>query len=332
MKNKILSTLLVFVFLFSLVGCGNKNENIVTDEAIKDNVTIKVGALKGPTAMGLVKVFDDSDKGVKQSNTYDYKIVASPDEIVAGLSKGDFDVAAIPANLASILYNKTEGKLLKVSNINTLGVLYLASRDDISDVESLKGRTIVTSGKGSTPEFALRQILSKSNIDPDNDVTIEYKAQHEEVLAELINNESAVVMLPQPFLTVAKQKVEGLKVNFSLNDLWKEINGEPLITGVLVVRNEFLEENKENFNAFLSEYKNSVDFVNNNVDEAAALVGNYDIVPEAVAKIAIPDCNIVYIDGQESEDALSNYLNILFEADQSSVGGVLPDENFYYKK
>ncbi|RVU55534.1 ABC transporter substrate-binding protein [Anaerosphaera multitolerans] len=329
MNRKKISVLLMSMLLILLTACGNKEE--VVEKSVEPT-SISIGALKGPTAMGLVKLFNDSDKGVEQGNNYKYKIAASPDEIVAGLSKGEFDVAAIPANLASILYNKTEGKLLKVSNLNTLGVLYIASKEDIDTLEDLKSKTVIMSGKGSTPEFAFKEILLKKGIDPERDLKIEYRSQHEEVLAELIKDDSVVALLPQPFLTVAETKVEGLKVNFSLNDLWEDFSGEPLITGVLVVRNEFLEENKENFDLFLEEYKASVDFVNENIEEAAVLVGNYDIVPEEVAKIAIPKCNIVYVEGDELKAALTTYLEVLSQSDKASVGGELPDENFYYKR
>lgn len=334
MKKKVLSIVLVLTFLISLVGCGKKEVNNTESsntEKIEEKTTVKIASLKGPTSMGLVKLFDDSNNE-KQNNKYEYKIMASPDEIVTSLSKGEVDIAAIPANLASVLYNKTDGKLLKVSNINTLGVLYLASRDEYNDLSELKGKTIITSGKGASPEFVLRKLLEDNGIDPDNDINIEYKSQHEEVLTEFIKDENSIVMLPEPFLTVASKKVDGLKVNFSLNDIWEEENGEPLITGVTVVRNEFLEKNKEAFDSFLKEYKESVNFINENTEEGAKLVGDYDIVPEEIAKIAIPNCNIVYIDGEDSENSLSKYLELLFKASSDSVGGKLPDENFYYKK
>lgn len=336
MKKKILSIFIMLVLTFGIIGCGktsseNNSEKNSPAPQTAESAEIKIAALKGPTSMGLAKLFDDAKNDVEQKNSYTCTILQSPDEVVVGLSKGDFDVAAIPANLASVLYNKTEGKLLKVANINTLGVLYIASKDDsIKSVEDLRGKTIITSGKGATPEFVLRHVLSKHNINPDTDVTIDFKTEHQEVVSSymLRSDNSAVVMLPQPFLTVA----EDLVTNLSINDLWQEVNDSKLVTGVLVVRNEFLNSHKEAFDNFMEEYKSSVEFVNSNTDEASKIIAALDIVPEPIAKTALPQCNIVYIDGAEMKETLSNYLQSLYDEDAKSVGGNMPDENFYYEK
>lgn len=323
MKKRLISIVSIFVLMLSLVACGK--EEVSGD--------IKIASLKGPTSMGLAKLYDDADNG-KLKNNYEYNIVNSPDEIVAGLSKGDFDVAAVPANLGAVLYNKSEGKLLKVANINTLGVLYLASGDEsIKDISDLKGKEIVLSGKGATPEYVLRYLLKENNIDPDNDVNLVFKSEHTEVLQSLVKNGDAVVMLPEPFLSIAKKQTE-IKNIISLNDLWNESFSEDLITGVIVVRNEFLkdENNKLAFDMFLKDYENSVEFVNNNIEESAKLIGKYDIVKEEIAKDAIENSNIVFIDGKDMKDKLKSYYEILFNEDAKSIGGQIPDDEIYYEK
>lgn len=325
MKKRYLSLFIIFILMFSIVGCS-KNEAEVSRD-------INIASLKGPTSMGLVDLYNKQDEN-KAKNNYNYKIVQSPDEIVAGLSKGEYDVAAIPANLAAVLYNKSEGKLLQVSNINTLGVLYLATNDEsVKDIKDLKNKTIVLSGKGATPEFSLRYILKENGLDPDKDVELSFKSEHTEVVSELAQNKDAVALLPEPFLTVANEKLN-FKNIISLNDIWKESTNQNLITGVLVVRKEFLEDenNKIAFNKFLDEYKESVAYTNENVEDAAKLIGKYDIVKEEVAKEAIPNSNIVYIDGKEMEKELKSYYEILFNEDAKSVGGALPDEGLYYEK
>lgn len=323
MKKRLISIVSIFVLMLSLVACGK--EEVSGD--------IKIASLKGPTSMGLAKLYDDADNG-KLKNNYEYNIVNSPDEIVAGLSKGDFDVAAVPANLGAVLYNKSEGKLLKVANINTLGVLYLASGDEsIKDISDLKGKEIVLSGKGATPEYVLRYLLKENNIDPDNDVNLVFKSEHTEVLQSLVKNGDAVVMLPEPFLSIAKKQTE-IKNIISLNDLWNESFSEDLITGVIVVRNEFLKEenNKLAFDMFLKDYENSVEFVNNNIEESAKLIGKYDIVKEEIAKDAIENSNIVFIDGKDMKDKLKSYYEILFNEDAKSIGGQIPNDEIYYEK
>ena len=171
----------------------------------------RVAALKGPTAMGMVKMMAD-DAG----ENYSFEILAAADEITPRLTRGDLDIAALPANLAAVLYNRTEGEL-KVLAINTLGVLYIAERgDSIHGVQDLTGKTIYTAGKGSTPEFALNYILTANGLTPGEDVTVEFKSEHSECLAALMADESAAAMLPQPFLTTAMAQADDVRVALDL--------------------------------------------------------------------------------------------------------------------
>lgn len=355
MKKKFTSLVSIFLMALLLFGCSSNtgvveknktseqtNQNVATENsnsknnsATKENdnkekTLIHLGALKGPTSLGLVKLFSDSD-GNLAANDYKYTIYSSPDEVVTGIVKGELDLAAVPANLAAVLYQKTEGKI-KVLNINTLGVLYIASRNDITALDDLKGKTIITSGKGATPEYALRYVLKENGIEPDKDVNIEFKSEHQEVVQSLAKDENGIAMLPEPFLTVAKTKIEGLKTNFSLTDLWDKLPGDSmLVTGVMIARADFLDQNKEAVDEFLKEYQSSIDYVNSNIDDAGALSEKYDIVKAQVAKKAIPACNIHFIAGEDMKKALSEYLNSLFTQDPKTVGGQLPDENFYYQ-
>lgn len=300
------------------------------DEA-EAELAANVGALKGPTAMGMVKLMEDQANNDKLNFT----IAASADEITPKLVQGELDIAAVPANLASVLYNNTEGKI-QVLAVNTLGVLYIVeSGNTVQSVEDLRGKTIYSSGKGSTPEYALAYMLKQNGIDPENDVTIEWKSEHSECVAALAAEENAIAMLPQPFVTTAQTKNENIRVALDLTKEWEKLssNGDKkatLITGVVVARREFAEQNPEAVNAFLSAYEESVNYVTGNTDEAAALVGKYDIVPEAVAKLALPKCNITFIAGEEMKTALSGYMQTLFDQNPKAIGGVMPGDDFYY--
>lgn len=292
-----------------------------------DNAPVRVAALKGPTAMGMTKLMSDSEG----TNEYDFEIVAAVDEISPMIAQGTADIVCVPANLGSVLYNKTEGGVRALA-VNTLGVLYICENGDtVTSVEDLRGKTIFSSGKGATPEYALNFILKSSGIDPEKDVTIEWKSEHAECLASLLATENSVAMLPQPFVTTAQTKNEGVRVAIDLNDAWDELGVESsLLTGIVIARTEFVENHAAEVNEFLSRYLASVDFVNNNVDEAAELVGKYDIVPAAVAKKAIPECNIVCITGEEMKTKLGGYLQVLFDNEAKAVGGKLPADDFYY--
>ena len=288
-----------------------------------------VVARKGPTAMGLTKMMTD------EADKYDFQIVGAVDEISPLLIKGEVDIAAVPANLASVLFNKTEGKI-QVLAVNTLGVLYIVENgNSITSVEDLRGKTIYSSGKGATPEYALNYILTANGLVPGQDVTIDFRAEHTECLTALVSTEGAVAMLPQPFLTTAQMKQEGINMVLDLNEEWAKLqqneeNPSALLTGVMVVRTEYAEQNPEAVAAFMDSYAASVEYVNTNTDEAAKLIAGFDIVPEPVAKLALPYCKIVYFEGAEMKDMLSGYLQVLFDQNPQAVGGTLPTDAFYY--
>ena len=284
--------------------------------------------MKGPTAMGLTKLMDDNEKN---GLGYDFEIKAAPDEISPMAAQGTADIFCVPANLAAVLCNKTEGKVRAIA-INTLGVLYICEKGEtVKTVADLKGKTIYSAGKGSTPEYALNFILKSNDIDPEKDVTIEWKSEHAECLEAMLKGENCVAMLPQPFVTTAQTKNEAVKVVLDLNKEWDALGVDSsLITGAAIVRTEFAEKNPEAVKTFLSQYKQSVDYVNENVDEAAALIEKYDIVPAAVAKKAVPNCNIVCITGTEMKNKLSGYLKVLFDNNPKAVGEKFPADDFYY--
>lgn len=297
--------------------------------------SVNILALKGPTAMGMVSLMNQADQGEVADENYNFQIVASPDEVTPAIAQGTADIAAVPANLASVLYQKTDGSV-QVLTINTLGVLYLVENgDQIQSISDLKGKTIYASGKGATPEYVLNYILKENGLTPGEDVQIEWKSEHTECVAALAEHEDAIALLPQPFVTTAQSKNDSLRVALDLTEEWDNIqkkNGgnSSLVTGVTVVRTEFAQEHPEIVEDFMERYQESVTFANDHAEEAAKLIGNYDIIPEEIAKKALPECNIVYIDGAEMKEKLSGYLEVLKQENPQAVGGTLPTDEFYY--
>lgn len=306
-------------------------EEITKDTTVTEKIDINIAALKGPTAIGMVKIMEDATSE-STANRYSFTVAGTPDEITAGLVKGDIDIAAVPCNLASVLYNKTEGEI-KLAGINTLGVLYIVETGDtIKTVEDLKGKTIYSTGLGTTPQFTLNYLLTAHNIDPEKDVTIEYKTEATEVAAILEESADAVAMLPQPYVTTVMMKNDKIRMALNVAEEWDAIStdGSTVVTGVVIVRSEFLDKNKEAFDAFMEEYIASAAFVNEKVDEAAVLVEKFDIFQAEPIKRAIPYCNITLIQGEEMKEKVSGYLTTLFNQEPKAVGGKLPDDNFYY--
>ena len=346
--KQLLALALTLALALSLAGCG-KTDPQDTEDQTEEQTEVVTGdsyataALKGPTAMGLVKLMSDTDeKEAKMldsskpyegevGNLYTFTLAASADEVSPLLMKGELDMACVPANLAAVLYQKTEGDIVTLA-VNTLGVLYIVENGNaVTSMADLAGKTIVASGKGSTPEYALRYLLSENGLDPDADVTIDWKSEHSECVTALATGAATIAMLPQPFVTVAENKISGLRTALDLTEQWDALdNGSALLTGVIVARREVVEQNPAAVDAFLKDYAGSVEWVNANTADAAELIGSYDIVEAAVAEKALPHCNIVCITGAEMKDKLSGYLQVLFDADASSVGGALPGDNFYY--
>ncbi len=304
---------------------------LVLPVALAESTPVRVGALKGPTAMGMVQMMEN------KADAYDFTLAAAPDEIVPLLVKGELDIAAVPANLGSVLYNNTQGAV-KALAINTLGVLYIVERGDtVHSVADLKGRTLVTAGKGSTPEYALNYILRGNGLDPEADLTVEFKSEHAECLAAMLQDEGIVAMLPQPFATVAQAKAQDMRIALDLTKEWDALqaNAEApsaMVTGIAVARAAFIEENPEAVAQFMADYAESVKFAQDDVEGAAKLIGQFDIFEAGPAQKALPFCNIVFIDGEAMKAKLGGYLAALMEQDPAAVGGALPGDDFYYVK
>ena len=309
-----------------LTGCGS-------NKASEEKITVKVGALKGATTLGLLPLQDKAANGGANEN-YEFSMMTAADELLPLMIKGELDIALLPSNVASVLYQKTNGGVT-VIDINTLGVLYMVSGDSsIGSVADLAGKTIYLTGKGTTPDYVLHYILNGNGIDADQDCTLEYRSEATEVAALLAENPDAIGLLPQPFVTAACAQNDALSVIMDMNAEWEKLqgeNGSRLVTGVTVVRSEFLQEHENAVAAFMEEHKASAESMNTDVENGAKLaVASEIIAKEPIALKAIPKCNITYIDGNEMKQALSGYLQVLYEQNPESVGGALPQDDFYY--
>ena len=316
---RFLAAALAAVMLLLPVGCAR-------EDAPEQTPTVRVAAMKGPTGMGMAKLMsDENGKG-----RYDFTIAGSADEITPRLARGEIDIAAVPVNLAAVLYHNTNGEIEMLA-INTLGVVYLVEAGDgITDVSDLRGKTVYATGKGSVPEYALRHILEKNGLDPDSDLTIEWKSQPDEVVA-LLAADGGIAMLPQPYVTAALGKVPGLRIAVDLTAAWEAVEPDSaLCTGALVVRRSFAEENPALVASFLDAYGASVAFVNEKPAEAAPLIESCGIAAAAVAEKAIPYCNIVSVTGSAMRPLAEGFLRVVFAQNPAAVGGEMPGEDFYY--
>ena len=331
--KKIISLLLAMVLAVSLAACGQKTtaDDTTENDTPAERVTIRLGGLKGPTSMGMVKLLDDAENGGGQ-NDYTFTMAASANELTPQLVQGELDVLAVPANVAAILYNQTEGGVVTLA-AGTLGVLYIVEKggETVTDITSLNGKTIYATGKGATPEYALTYLLAQHGLTLGEDVQVEWKSEPTEIVAQMAQEDSAVAMLPQPFVTVAMGQVEGLRVALDLNAAWDALdNGSRLITLVLVARKEFADAHPAALAAFLEDYSASTDYANSDPGGASVLVEKYGIVKAAVAEKALPQCNLVCITGVDMKVAVSGYLQTLYDLKPEAVGGTMPADAFYW--
>ena len=347
--KKILSLLLAFSLALSLAACGGSASSAASSTVVSEaassaaaseeeetaaslSVTepLRIAGLKGPTTMGLVNLLSMEQAGTAAMD-YDLQLYGAADEIVPLLIKGELDMAAIPANLAATLYQKTNGGIQAVA-VNTLGVLYVVEQGDtVHSMADLKGRTILSTGKGTTPEYVLRYLLTANGLDPDKDVDIQYYSEATEVTAQMASTQDAIAVLPQPYVTAAGLKDDTLRVALDLTAEWDKVADTQLITGVTVVRKAYAEEHPDVVAAFLADYAQSVNAANTDLDGTAALCEEQGVVAKAaIAKKALPNCNIVCLTGEELKADVSGYLQVLYDADPAAVGGALPSEDFYW--
>ena len=328
MMKKFLSVVLCLVLAVSAFAGFGQGKGMAESGA--SPVTVRLGGLKGPTTMGMVKLLDDAENGFTENN-YEFTMAASADELTPKFLKGELDILAVPANLGSVLYNNSNGAVRALA-VNTLGVIYIVEKggNEIQSLADLKGQTIYATGKGTTPEYALNYLLGQNGLDPESDVTVEWKNEPTEVVAKMATLDNAVAMMPQPFVTVASGQLEDFRIAVDMTEAWDALdNGSRFITAALIVRDAFAQENPEAVRTFLEEYAASTDYANSNPQEAGELVEKYDIVKAPVAEKAIPFCNMVCITGNEMKSSLEGYLAILAEQNPKAVGGKLPAEDYY---
>ncbi len=306
---------------------GEQGGAAPADETGSEPVEVRIGSLKGPTTMGIVNLMKAAEKG-ETADRYSFTMATDASEIAAGIVKGDLDVALVPANLAAVLYNNKTDKGITVIDVNTLGVLYCVTGDEsIGSVGDLAGKTVYLTGQGTTPEYSLRYLLDRFGV---KDCTLEFKSEAAEVAAVLASDPQAIGVLPQPFATVAQAQNEALREAFYLSEAWAAVSeGSRSITGVTIVRKDFLTENPEAVSRFIEAHGASAAAANSDVEGTAALVVEYGIIEKApIAGKALPKCGITCLTGEEMKEAVMGYLRVLYDADPSSVGGAMPEDGF----
>lgn len=324
--KKGISLLLAVLLVLSLAACGANTDGTASDT----KTVVRMATLKGPTGIGTAKLWADDDAG-KAKNDYTVTLCTDPTEVLNGVVEGSYDVAAVPLNMASVLYNKLNGGV-QILAINTLGTLYMLATQELADISALEGKTIVTAGQGATPEYVLNYLLEKNGL--TDKVTVEFKSEHAEVAtlaAAAGADDQTVYMLPEPNVTATLIQNQALKTALDVSSAFESASGVSLAMGCIVAKKEFVEQNQAAIDAFLTEYKASVEYTATNLDDTATLCETYGIIPKAaVAKQAIPRCSITCVTGADMQKIAMENLNVLLAANPKAIGGALPADDFWY--
>jgi NitT/TauT family transport system substrate-binding protein len=364
MQKKLQAISLLLIFVLAFAGCTTNTQNAgvvepqaeesveevveVTEEVVEAPAeeneaetseevageaeetvaeTIEVATLAGPTGMGMIQLVDN------ESDQYNVAIYSAPDQITPKIINQEVDFATIPSNLAAVLYNKTGGNISIIAT-NVMGVLYvLENGDTVNTIEDLNGKTIYATGQGASPEYALNELLTANGMEPGTDVTIEFMAEHADLANMMAAGEVNLALVPEPFVSIILAKNPDVKIKLSVNEEWQKIFGDEIGTpmGVTIVQNDFAAENPQAVADFMEAYASSVEFVTTDPQAASLLIEEHGILAKAkLAENAIPRCMISFISGEENQQMLEPYFNVLFESNPASVGGTLPDEAIYY--
>ncbi len=345
MKFKtVLALIVVLALSASLFACAPAQENSTAgnDAGLQNADTntdnnaqqsfqgtdVRVAALSGSTGLGMAKLMNDAEAKTTV-NRYTFDVFDAPETLLPDLTAKEkkYDIAALPTNVAAKLYNKTNGEL-QILAVNTLGVLYMleVGTQNVKSVADLSGKTVYTTGQGSTPEYALKYILEKNGV---TDCNIVFETTADLVVTHA--QEGALLMLPEPKVTAVKGQVENVTVALNMTAEWNKVCDTPMAQGCVVVTKEFAQKNPEAVAQFLKEYKASIEFVKDNPAEASVMVAKFGIIPKApLAQKAIPNSNLTFLAGKEMKDILVPFYQVLFNADESSIGKKLPADDFYY--
>lgn len=289
---------------------------------------VRVAGLKGPTGMALAHMIT-----VDEGN-YDLTLVAAPAEVNALVISGQVDIAAVPINVGSVLFNKTEGGVRALSLI-TRGMLYvLENGDSIQSVADLEGKTILNAGQGATPEYVMNYILDTNGVKAN----MEFEAEHAAVASKAIEGLADVVMLPEPLVTQVLMKNPSFRKALDITEEFAaaaQKNGfadAQLSMSVVIARTEFVEAHPEQVAQFMKDLEASITFANENVADAAKEIAALEIIPAVpLAEKALPSCRLVFVSGADMQAQAAPLYDILFAANPASVGGKVPADEYYFK-
>ena len=334
MKNwsKFIAFMFSMIMVFAMAACGTATENNDIAEVPLDTETpVNIMVLNGTTGFGMAKLITDAANNSTALN-YNFSVETDASNVTAALINGSVDIAALPTNAASVVYNKTQGAV-QVLALNTLGVLYLVTDDPVSvnSMDDLRGLTVYAPAQN--PSFILSYLLESNGLTVGEDVVIDNTyAQPADLRTAVAAGEVSVAVLPEPMLTIAKSSNDKLVTALDLTEEWDKVS-EPgsLVQGCVVVRKDFAEAHPNEISAFLTDYSASISYLTEEGADVAGVIEASGVFAKgAVAAKALPNCNICFITGNNMQNVMNHFLEIMYKTQPASIGGAIPSDDFYY--
>lgn len=328
---RIIAALAAVLFSMPAFALGGKEVSPAKGTSAPAPLTMRVGALKGPTGIGMIRLFEEPP-ALPDSAKVAVEAVATADAMAAKLLTGELDAAVLPVNMGAKLYNA--GLPYRLVAVVGNGMVKPVTTDpSVASIADFRGRDVYVAGQGATPEFLLRTVLPKSGLDADKDLRMIFNMPYPEIAASIVAGRVDLAVLPEPFATMALKGNPRARVPFSLSSLWSKATGQPdYPMSILVVRSALIDERPAAIRAFLAAYEASIRSVLANPAAAGALVEKHDMgLKAAIAEAAIPACAFVFIPAPEARPGVEALLSVFLASTPASIGGKLPDGAWYAK-
>ena len=312
MKNKSLFIIFILQIVFSFCSFGQER--------------IRVGVLNGPSCIPCVWIVENPE--------FQFSKHADPQALLPKMIKGEVDVGFLPVNVAAKVYNSSNHKIICCAVTGNGNIRLITSQKNVKRLSDLKNAKVNVAGQGATPEYMFKYLLQKNNIqiDAKTGVRMDFSVPTAQIPAMLISGKIDYAVLPEPFATIACMKSKNLYTAVDFQNEYAYFSGKtdyPLT--VMVVRSDYAYSHKNELEKFLSAYAEASKKTVINPAETGRLCEKYNMgLTEAVVTASIPKSNYVFNKAADSVDKIESLLNIFIECDSASIGGKLPDSDFYY--
>lgn len=302
---------------------------------------VKKLVLAGPPAgvsNGLIHLLAN-DGLAELADEVEFILWSNPDQLRALALNGKVDFIAMPTNVAANLYNR--GAPLKLLNISQWGALWMISRDpNMKTLADFKGQEIAIPFRADMPDIVFTHLAERQGLTPNKDFKLNYTATPMDAMQLLIMRRIDHALLSEPAVSMALRKTKSFPVSLiapelhrsvNLQQEWSRVMGtEARIpqAGIAVMGNK--ADNPQLVARFEEAYAQATRWCQENqqkcAEEVAAKIPM--LSAEAVADALAAQGNY-YATAFDAQQELEAFLEILLAKQPASVGGKLPNADFY---